>query len=148
VRAAAGVGRERHAQDLGLVDGRVDERPRRRELKARCSAVSPQVMNRSDCGAPWQLPLAHPASTGWTSRSNAARLATNTGSAMNATGSKLGGSADVHAPSPWRGGDGGRTPFSVAPFSIQLSRIRYASEPGCKMPPPACSTSRSLNSSP
>jgi hypothetical protein len=119
------------------------------KLNARCSGVSPQVMNRSDCGAPWQLPLAQPASTGWTSRSNTARLAVNTGSAMKVTGSKLGGSAGVHAPSPWRGGDGGRTPFSVAPFSIQLSRsVRYASEPDCMMPPPACSTSRSRNSSP
>lgn len=78
---------------------------------------------------------------GWTWAWNSAKC----GLPVYGVGSKPLGTDDEHEPVPVCGGVGGGRPFSVAPFSVHVRSVRYASSPTIRLAPPTWFTRRSRN---
>lgn len=134
---------QRDLEQRRLVHRIGDERPRLREVERPLVLIVATRHVEVSLGAPWQFPEAQSERIGWTSSTNRA----NAWCVTYGVGSKSGGSAVVQSPSPSKGGVGGGKPFSVAPLSSQLMRVRYASEPFSRLAPPTCGISRGRNSS-
>src|SRR5262245_56506968 len=78
---------------------------------------------------------------GWTSSLNVWKVAFDVYIAALTPG----GVDFEHSPLPVRAGDAGLRPFAVAPFSIHVCSVKYASELTSRIEPPAWSTSSGRN---